>query len=257
MTLERSSRYGLPGLAWFAVLMVLGGLGIWQFSRSAGSRLTSLTQETWSLRENVENKLRDLHDMNQLVTQEVRESERQRQSTLVLLSLGALSRKVRTGQPYGAELAALQAVWPESASLASLKPYAQEGIPQPAALLEELGRLNEALDARYRERSGRGAPGRIGMGNPYGRLQTDIERKQSDALQQTAANALALARQGDWQGARDALRWVEDPGYRSWRERVSKSLTIAEQVSDSFQRLWSQWATAIAGPYSPEIPQPP
>jgi hypothetical protein len=259
MTVEQSSRSGLQALAWLAVPMVLGagGFGIWQFSLDAEHRLASLTQETLSLGENVESKLRNLQDIDRRVTQEVRESERQRQSALAFLSLGALSRKVRTGQPFSAELAALQAVWPESASLASLKPYAKKGIPEPAALLEELGRLNEALNARYRELVERGAPGWSGMGNPYARFQTAIERKQTEALQQTAANTLALARQGDWQGARDTLRWVDDPGYRSWRERVSKSLATYEQVSDLLQRFWSQWATAIAAPSSPQSIQPP
>jgi hypothetical protein len=259
VTIERSSRSGLRTLGWFVVLMLLGtsAFGIWRFSLDAEHRLASLTQETLSLGENVESKLKTLHDINQRVTQEVRESERQRQSTLAFLSLRALSGKVRTGQPFSAELAALQAVWPESALLVSLEPYAKQGIPQPTTLLEELGRLNESLNARYRELLERRVPGRISIGNPYERFQIDIERKQTEALQQTAANTLALAQQGNWQGARDALRGVDDPGYRAWRERVSTSLAAYDQVSDLLQLIWSHWASAVATSPSPRMTQPP
>ncbi|EXJ12656.1 hypothetical protein [Imhoffiella purpurea] len=239
--------FASPRLMSWALVLVLAGsaAGIWWLARHQGQRLETLADEAHALQEDVETRLVSLDRTHRQVTRDLGEIERQRRATQSFLALSAVSEKLSAGQAFSAELAALEAVWPEPGQLDFLEPLAEQGIAEPEGLISELARLNETLEQRNAPRF---APSPYGpaLSNPYaaypGFARAPSGPHRADAARQAGLTALSQARRGDWQAALDSLSQTSDPAYRDWSERVSRWLAIRRQFSDLRKRIWSQGA---------------
>ncbi|SDX83211.1 hypothetical protein SAMN05421644_11517 [Allochromatium warmingii] len=150
-------------------------------------------------------------------------------------ALETLERKLTSGEPFAAELTALQRLWPTPAQLAPLHALAASGRPTPEQLRARLERLQHSTLSQQDAALQAARSGQLAPDQYYARLQTlTTQRTQGET-------ALTAAQRGDWTAAQRAVQRVEDADYQTWQAQVGAWLATQTLMDTLLQQLWSAW----------------
>ncbi len=151
------------------------------------------------------------------------------------VAAGALSDAAQTSRPFAGELAALERLTPDSATVAGLRPLAQTGAPTRAALAAEFPEVAaHAATAARAPRHGDGLIGRI-MAALSGlitvRRVNDLTGASPDAV---LARAERQVNDGDLEGALDQMKALPPSALAAtadWRERARRRVEIETRIA--------------------------
>ncbi|MBB1076283.1 hypothetical protein HUU62_17905 [Rhodoferax sp. 4810] len=171
-------------------------------------------------------------------------AERQRQALVAFVLVETIAKKLAEGQAFAPELAALRTIWPGAAQLEPLLPFAAPVVPTPAALRDELARLNAKLTQQHSDLITAAQTGRLNWADFYAQLPL-LEQRRTPA-----EAALSQVRDGNWSAATATLAAHPDAGYQAWRAQVTRWLDAQQVVTQLVTVAWSQhdWSAPAAAP---------
>ncbi len=162
----------------------------------------------------------------------------------------ALRSVVERGAPYQAELAAVQSLGAEQNALASLEPFAAEGVPSAAALARELAALTPALQ--------HAAGGSASEGSLLARMEMSaqklvriipVDAPQGDDPAALIARSNAAAARGDTAAALADLAKLPEPA-RALATPWSKKVEAREAAIAASRHVAAAALAALGRPVS-------